>query len=230
MPDKKESLPTQSFIEVESIKNGTVILKNGGLRQILLVSGVNFDLKSEEEQGMILSLFQNFFNTLNFSVQIFVHSRKVNIDGYLERLSEREAKEPNALLKNQIAEYREFVRAFVAENAIMAKNYFVTVPFDPVKIPEGTAALTEKFFGFLKKKGVGKPVARLETEGNDEDQLMTHIDQLSQRVNQVIASLNQMDLRAVALNDEELIELFYTIYNPPSETITKAAELVTQNQ
>ncbi len=69
MPDKGEALPTQKFIEVESIEDGVVILKGGGLRQILLVSGVNFDLKSEEEQTMIMGAFQGFLNSLNFSIK-----------------------------------------------------------------------------------------------------------------------------------------------------------------
>ena len=71
MADKKEALPTQQFIEIDSVRNGTLVLKNGGLRQILLVTGINFDLKSEEEQGMILGLFQNFLNSLDFSLQIY---------------------------------------------------------------------------------------------------------------------------------------------------------------
>ena len=228
MPEKSESLPTQNFVDIEAIRNGTIVLKSGGLRQVLVVSGVNFDLKSEEEQGMILSLFQNFFNTLNFSIQIFIHSRKVNIDAYLERLSEREAKEPNELLKNQIAEYREFIHAFVAENAIMAKSYFIVVPYDPVKLPQGSAALTDKILVFLKKKGIEKPTPRLGGEGNADEELTTHIGQLSQRVNQVITALNQMDLRAVALNDEELMELFYNLYNP--EAIEKRGVALPQEK
>ena len=161
LPNPKEALPTQQFIEIEAIKNGVIILKNTGLRQILMVSGINFDLKSEEEQGMLISLFQNFLNSLNFTVQIFIHSRKLNIDSYLEGLSVRESQESNELLKNQIAEYREFIRSFVAENAIMNKTYFVVVSYDPVKVPEGGQAITQSVLGFLKKKGVAKPTERL---------------------------------------------------------------------
>lgn len=214
MPDNKEALPTQNLIEVQGIKNGTVILRNGGLRRILLVSGINFDLKSEEEQNMIIGLFQNFLNALNFTVQIFIHSRKLNIDSYLENLELRETQESNELLKNQIAEYREFIRAFVAENAIMGKSFFIVVPFDPAKLPEGSEIVTQKLFGFFKKKGIEKPV-RLPEPGADQNrQLEQHIEQLNQRVNQVINSLNQMNLRAVPLNDEEITELFYNLYNP----------------
>jgi len=213
MPDKQEAFPTQKFIEIETIKDGTIVLKNGGLRQILLISGINFDLKSEDEQGTILNLFQGFLNSLNFSIQIFIHSRKLNIDPYLENLSVRETKEPNELLKNQISEYREFIRAFVSENAIMTKSYFVVVPYDPVKLPEAGEAITKKLFSFLERKGVSKPTERLNLE-EKEKQLSEHIEQLSTRVAQVSGGLSQLDLRVVPLNDEELIDLFYNLYNP----------------
>ena len=215
MPDKAESLPTQKFIEVEDIKDGTLILKAGGLRRILMVSGVNLDLKSEEAQSLVIGLFQGFLNALNFTLQIFIHSRKLNIESYLTNLSAREAQESNELLKNQIAEYREFIRAFVAENAIMSKNYFVVVPYDAIKLPGPGEGVTKKIFALLQKKGVQKPTERLGAEDQDQEkQLEHHIAQLDQRVNQVISGLNQIGLRAVPLNDSELIELFYNLYNP----------------
>jgi type IV secretory pathway VirB4 component len=217
LPNKKEASPTQTFIEIEAIESGTVVLKNGGLRQILMVSGVNFDLKSEEEQGMIISSFQNFFNAIDFTIQIFIHSRKLNIDSYLENLGVREAQEPNELMKNQIMEYREFIRAFVMENAIMNKTYFVVVPYDPVKLPEAGEAITEKVFSMLKKRGVQKPTERIGDSGKGKaEQRAEHIEQLGQRVSQVVNGLNQIDLRAVPLNNEELIDLFYNLYNPES--------------
>lgn len=215
MVEIKEAQPTQKFVEIEGVRDGTIVLKDGGLRQIVAVSGINFDLKSEEEQGMILNLFQSFLNSLDFAVQIFIHSRKVNIDKYLEKLEGREAQESNELLKNQIAEYREFIKAFVAQNAIMSKSYFVVVPYAPIKIPAGGGAVTKGFLGFLKKKGVEKPTERLGEEGRlPEEQLGHYIEQLKKRVGRVVANLNQMDLRAVPLNDEEITELFYNLYNP----------------
>src|SRR3989344_3368735 len=132
-PNTKEAASTQQFIEVADIKNDVVVLKSGGLRKILAVSGVNIDLKSEEEKNLILSSFQNILNSLNFSLQCFVHSRKLNIDSYLETLSGRIPQETNELLKNQIIEYQTFIKALVAENAIMQKSFFVVVPYDPMQ-------------------------------------------------------------------------------------------------
>jgi len=225
-PVPKEALPTQKFIEVRGVKNGVLILKGGGLRQILMVSGLNFDLKSEEEQEAITYAYQGFLNSLNFTLQIFVHSRKVNVDSYLENLLKIESVETNPLLKTQIAEYREFIAAFVRENAIMNKTFFAVVPYDPISLPKTGAGTTTKLFGFLSKSK-GKPTAATPSVDEDKD-LDRKISQLGQRTEQVVSGLNQMGLRAVPLNDEEVIDLFYNLYNP--ETVEKKIEIANQSK
>ncbi len=204
----KESSPTQQFIEIEEIRNGVAVLKSGAFRRVLMVSGINFELKSEEEQNMIIGTYQNFLNTLDFSVQIVIHSRKLNIDGYLNKLAERQASEPNELLKNQISEYTEFIRSFVKSNAVMAKSFFVVVSYEAMAIPEGGKKILDLFkFGAKDKSSTA------------EESLEQKLIQLNQRTEQVIGGLTQIGLRVVALNDEELVELFYNLYNP--ETVEK---------
>lgn len=198
----KEAGATQQFVDIESIKDGMVILKSGSLRRILLVSGVNFELKSEEEQNVITYSYQSFLNTLDFSVQFLVHSRKLNIDNYLSKLEERKSQENNELLQNQISEYMEFVRSFVELNAVMAKTFFVVVPYDPVSLPGGSGKI-------LSLLGLGRKSKVEEDQGVEQK-----LAQLNQRTDQVINGLNQIGLRVVALEDEELIELFYNLYNP----------------
>lgn len=204
----KGALPTQQFIEAEGVKNGVLILKGGGLRQILLVSGLNFDLKSEDEQNAITFSYQNFLNSLNFSLQIFVHSRRVNIEGYIENIKKIEAEETNPLLKMQIGEYAEFIKSFTSQNAIMNKTFFVVIPFDPVQLPgAGSGGLLS---GLLGKKGSQSDIAKEE----EEKRFFQHAGQLAQRSEQVISGLSQIGLRAVALKDEEITELLYNLYNP----------------
>jgi len=199
----KEAQSTQQFVEVEDIKDGVVILKNGSLRSVLMVSGINFELKSEEEQNVVSYTYQNFLNTLDFSVQLIIHSRKLNIENYLNKLAERYNQETNELLKNQIAEYIEFVKSFVELNAVIAKTFFAVVPYDPIVIPGGG----KKILSFLKF-GLKTKTPVL------EQTLEQKISQLNQRIEQVINGLSQIGLRVVALNDEELVELFYNLYNP----------------
>lgn len=214
---KQESLSTQQFIDLETIENGVIKLKSGALRKILLVSGTNFALKSEEEQGIITYAFQGFLNSLDFSVQFFIHSRKLNIDDYLKKLEERELQEENGLLKNQILEYREFIKSLVGQNAIMQKRFFVVVPYDPIQIPKAGLDVAEKMLGWLKSKTPQEAAAK------KEESLQESLEQLEKRIDQVISGLNQVGLRAVTLNQEELLELFYNLYNPA--TVEKKIEL-----
>ncbi|MBN2197756.1 hypothetical protein JW698_00955 [Candidatus Wolfebacteria bacterium] len=202
----KEAQSTQQFVEVEEIKDDVVILKNGSLRRLLMVSGINFELKSKEEQDIITYSYQNFLNTLDFSVQIIIHSRKLNIENYLVKLADRQGVENNELLKNQISEYIEFIRSFVELNAVMAKTFFVVVPYDAMSISSGGKKLLG-IFGFGKNK----------TKSSLDQTLNQKIVQLNQRTEQVISGLSQIGLRAVALEGEELVELFYNLYNPESK-------------
>lgn len=201
----KESLPSQDFIAISEIKNDLVYLKNGGMRRVLLVSGINTELKSEEEQNTVYFLFQNFLNSVDFPLQFVVHSRKLNVAGYLEYLDSRRQIETNELLKSGVEEYIEFIKSFVQENAIMTKNFFVVVPYNPLVVP-GKMGVVKSLPLIGKKLGGG------EEETDDSEQ----ITQLNQRTDQVVAGLHGVGLRAIALNSSELTELFYNLYNPES--------------
>jgi len=210
---KQDTQSTQKFVEIDTIEGDVVILKNGGLRKVLLVSGVNLELKSEDEQSLVYFAYQDLLNSLDFSLQFLVHSRKLNIDSYLRLLEEHRAKETNELLKSQINEYKEFIKSFVQQNEIMTKTFFVVVPYDPVSIQATTEGIA-KFLPFLKKNAQDKMRETQKGEAREK-----YITQLNQRVDRVISGLQTMGLRVVILNREELIELFYNLYNP--ETIEK---------
>ena len=199
-----EAQATQQFVDVERVQRGTVILKGGSLRKILLVSGINFALKSEEDKNIILQAYQSFLNSLDFSLQIIVHSRRLNIQGYLEGLEQRKEHEENELLREQIAEYGEFIKSFVEQSDIMGKSFFVVVSYDTAGLPTSGGIMSGiPFFG--KKK---------DTRTEDEKTLNEQIEQLNQRADHVATGLSGIGLRAVTLNDAELIELFYNLYNP----------------
>jgi hypothetical protein len=157
--------------------------------------------RQDEEQNLILSSFQNFLNTLDFSTQFFIHSRKVNIGHYLDHMKTRQDEEQNQLLKIQIEEYISFIRQFVEENQIVNKTFFVIVPHHKTKIASPAEGVLGLFGG---KRNV-------EEEGTSEEET---IQQVSQRVDQVVSGLQQIGLQAIPLEDEELIELFYNLYNP----------------
>lgn len=196
------STPTQKFVEVKEVKDGVVYLKDGGIRRILIVSGINFDLKSEAEQNLILSSFQNFLNTIDYPVQLFIHSRKVNVDSYLEKMRARQEQEENELLKIQIDEYINFIKTLVEQNAIISKTFFVVVPYEGI-IATPSLGIFSSIFGSKKSKDIEAQAT-----------LQSKLEQLEHRVIEVKDGLEQIGLRASELGDEELTELFYNLYNP----------------
>ena len=191
---------TQDFVSIRDIRDGIVILKSGQICKVLLASSVNFALKSQDEQRAILFQFQNFLNTIDFSLQIYVQSRRLNIEPYLAMLAERQGSQDNDLMKVQLREYIEFIRSFTTEVDVMSKNFFVVVPYTPNKIN-----ITQGFKGILNQGRAG-----LQNESTLEEQRL----QLEQRQAVVEQGLNRMGVRTIALQTDELVELFYHIYNP----------------
>lgn len=192
----------QQFLTIDTIRDNVVVLKGHGLRVVLMCSSLNFALKATEEQDAIIYNYQNFLNGLDFSLQFLIHSRRFNIAPYLEALANRQREETNELLKVQIAEYLEFVRTFVEMTNIMSKTFYVVVPFEQTILAK-TGALDRlgASLGFGKKPT---------EEGLFEDRK----NQLWQRAETVLEGLRRVGIRSVPLQTEELIELFYGLYNP----------------
>lgn len=200
---KSPGLSTQRYVDVEEVHDGVMVLKSGALRAALLVSSINFDLKSSEEQDAIISQYQNFLNSLDFPVQIVVQSRRFNIDPYIELLREREGQQLNELLRFQMKEYQTYIKKLTEVSNIMSKYFYVIVPFSPVENDQS---------GFFGK--IGDIFNPKKTVGLKNEQFDTYRTQLLQRVQHVAAGLSPMGLRATMLETEELIELLYNSYNP----------------
>lgn len=193
---------TQDFVSIRDIKNNVVIEKNGQMLMLLLVSSVNFALKSLDEQRAILSQFQNFLNTIDFSLQIYVQSRKLNIEPYLNLLSGMSGKQDNDLMQIQLREYIEFIRTFTTNIDVMSKNFFVVVPYSPAKL-DITKGITNLFSPSSKS-------GSLPTDMQFEENRV----QLEQRVGVVTEGLARIGVRSITLETDDLVELFYHIYNP----------------
>jgi hypothetical protein len=193
------SKPTQDFVPVEEVRNGVVILKNGGYRGIMMCSSLNFALKSEDEQKAIIGGFQNFLNTLDFPIEIVVHSRKTDIRPYLNLLQERMDHQTSELMRIQLREYMAFIRNFIEGADIMTKTFYVVVPYTPVTLAGARGALP--IFG----KG-----PELVGDSRSFEELRI---QLEQRMALVSGGLAACGLRAVPLGTEEIIELLYHSFN-----------------
>jgi hypothetical protein len=197
---------TQNFVPIQEIRDGIVILKNGGMRSIVLVSSLNFGLKSSDEQGSILMQFQNFVNSLDFSIQIFVQSKKLDIRPYLALLEDRYKEQVTELMKIQVREYIEFIRTFVENTSIMSKSFFVVIPYDPPMMTAGKNPISNMLPGKNKNAGA----AQL----NSDQKFQEYRSQLEQRVAVVEQGLVRCGIRAAELGTEEVVELFYKIFNP----------------
>lgn len=191
---------TQQFLEFEQIREGIMILKNKSLRMVLMVSSLNFALKSADEQNATLSQFQDFLNSLDFPCQILVHSRRINIVGYLDKLKEIGEKEENELLKIQINEYRKFIEGIIASGTIMQKVFYVIVPFTLLEAQ-----------GLIQEKGPKFPI---KIPALTEEEFQRCKSQLWQRTEFVASGLSRCGLQAAALNTVELIELLWSFYHP----------------
>lgn len=199
------STSTEQFVSIDTIKDDCVILKDGSSRAVIMVAGINFDLKSAEEQDLILGSFQGLLNRLDFSVQFAIHSRKLNIDEYVRMLEKREEEEKNALLRNQIKEYRTFIKTLVSVTNVMSKRFYVVVPYSSAPIDAGgplSGILSSLPFG-----NKNKPQTK-------EEDLEVRKMQLSHRVSSVLSALRGIGVRGIRLNTDELLELYYNLYNP----------------
>ncbi|HCC05808.1 TPA: hypothetical protein DEP94_00365 [Candidatus Nomurabacteria bacterium] len=193
---------TQQFVPIERIRDGIITLKNGELRAILITSSLNIALKSEDEQSAILLQYQNLLNSLEFPIQMFAESRRLNIKPYLDLLEERETKVTEDLLKIQIHEYIGFIKKFAEETNIMTKHFFIVIPYLPFDAVTGGGS---SFFS------MGGSSSRTPAE---EEAFNASRIQIEQRISTVIQGLERFGVRAQRLGTEEAVELFYKLFNP----------------
>ncbi len=201
--NSQQAKSAQRHLNIADIKEGVITLKDGSLRAVLMVSSINFALKSIEEQDAIIHQYQAFLNSLDFSVQIIVSSRALNIDNYLQELETKEKEQTNELLRIQIAEYLQFIKGLVQMASIVSKTFYIVVPF---------ALSEEKGKGIFAKLKAGLK-SKTKITYKDED-FKRYKDQLFQRVDHIIESLRGVGIRMTPLNTQELIELYYSLYNP----------------
>lgn len=192
---------SQRFVPIKEIRDGIALLNDGGLRAILMTSSINFALKSTENQEAIILQFQNFLNSLDFSLQIVVQSRRLDIRPYLSLLNERKKAQTGELMKLQINEYMEFIKSFTEATNIMTKSFFVVVPYTP------TLQITPSMGLFGKKNNEEEEKKKITSFEESRSQL-------EQRMSVVEQGLARCGLRVVRLGTEEATELFYRLFNP----------------
>ena len=204
---RTNSKSTQDFVPVKEVRDGVVMLKDGSLRGILLASSINFALKSEDEQTAFIVQFQNFLNSLDFSVEIFVQSRMLDIRPYIATLEIAYKNQLDDLMRVQIREYIEFIKSFTEAANIMTKNFFVVVPYTPVMLSASN------------KSGISQLLSRKKPNQTEENKTFEErVTQLEQRVSIVQQGLIRTGVRTVQLGTEEAVELLYKMFNPGEDS------------
>ncbi len=200
---KVNNVSTQQYLDILEIKDNTVVMRDGTLRAVLLVSSINFALKSEDEQNAIISSYVRFLNNISTPIQIVIQSRDLNIDGYIDLLRSKEREQTNQLLKIQTSEYIEYIKELVSMGKIMNKKFFVVVPYSPFSDQR------KGFFSQLSELLKPATILRLK-----EARFLKYKESLSRRVDSIFSALLSLGVDVKQLNTQELIELYYNSYNP----------------
>jgi hypothetical protein len=195
---------TQEFIPIKEIRDGIIVLKEGELRAIVLANSVNLSLKSADEQQATILQFQNFLNTLDFPVQISVQSRRLDIRPYLLLLENRIKVQNEPLIKLQTKEYIEFIRNFTESVAIMTKSFFVVIPYSHTVFKPDSGILGSLFSRKSKEEALALKQIDFEEKRS----------QLEERVAVIQQGLSRCGINSAQLNTEEVVEVFYKVFNP----------------
>ncbi len=199
----KSKLPsTQKYLNIAEIKDDSVILNDGSLKAVLLVSSINFALKSEEEQEAIIQNYVGFLNSLRNPLQIIIQSRLLNIDFYLLNLEQTKKEITNELLKTQIADYIQFIRELIKLGDIMSKHFYVTISYNPLG--------NQKKGFFTQAVEIFSSASKITLERKKFEKYKIA---LSREVNYIMSGLSSIGIKSIRLDTQSLIELFYNCYN-----------------
>ncbi|MFA6194836.1 MAG: hypothetical protein WC719_03795 [Patescibacteria group bacterium] len=210
----KISASTQQYLNIAEIKDNTVVMKDGTLRAVLLVSSINFALKSEDEQNAVIDSYVRFLNNLTFTLQIVIQSRELDINNYLEYLKNKEKEQMNKLLKVQTADYIEYIKELTSLGKIMNKRFYVIVPYDP---------LTDKHKGFMSLLSEAlKPATVIKLK---DKTFKNYQEMLDRRIDSVTGGLESLGVAVARLDTQSLIELYYKTYNPETSQNQELVDL-----
>lgn len=217
-PDKlagnKIKVSTQQFLDIAEIKSDTVIMRDGTLRAVLLISSINFALKSEDEQNAIISAYVSFLNNIDFPLQIVIQSRELNIDGYLNSLKQKVKEQTNELLKMQTIEYMQYILELISMSKIMNKRFYIVISYNPLS--DRQKSFFQRILDLLRPASIIKM---------KDEKFLSRKMELSHRLSNVMAGLGSIGLNAVPLDTQSLIELYYNTYNPDTSENQKLVDV-----
>lgn len=205
---------TQNTLQIAEIRDGIVIMNDGSFRAVVMAKSINFDLMSPQERDAVEFAYQGFLNSLYFPVQIFVNSRKVDLRPYIEKLDKIRSEHDNMLLALLMEDYIGYIDALAQQTNIMDKKFYVVIPFFPVSDVQQAITQSKNFFTGLVDMFSNK---EQHVTINEQD-LAKAKDELRNRVQAVLGGLQDAGIKSIPLDTQELIELYYDVYNPDTAT------------
>jgi hypothetical protein len=201
---------TQNTLHIAEIRDGIVIMNDGSFRSVIMAKSINFDLMSPQEREAVESSYQRFLNSLYFPIQINMRSERVDMRPYLEKLDKIRSEQDNMLLALLMEDYINFIAQMVSQTNIMDKKFYIVIPYFPVADVQKAITQSKNFFtglvGIFKNKEQHVTI-------NEKD-LEDAKTELRNRVQSILEGLLQCGIQAIPLATQELIELYYTSYNP----------------
>lgn len=213
-PNSTNPNSTQNTLQIAEIRDGIVIMNDGSFRSIVMLKSINFDLMSPQEREAVEGGYQGFLNSLYFDVQIFIRSERIDIRPYIERLDKIRSEHDNMLLAMLMEDYLGFITDLSMQTNIMEKRFYMVIPYYAKADVKQAITQSKNFFtgivGMFNNKEQHVVINEQDLEGAK--------DELRNRIQAVLAGLQQCGVRGVPLDTQELIELYYDTYNPDTAT------------
>lgn len=217
IPDKPITAPVQDHLPIADITNDILVYKDGGAALVMESTSLNFGLLSEKEQAAVIAAYAAMINSLSFSVQIVVRTQRKDISSYINFLDEQAKKLTHPLLQKLMQEYKGFIVESVKKKNVLGKRFFVVLYLSPLEL------------------GVGKSVASLTKRKGPLPFPKSYVIKkakitLYPRRDHLIRQAGRLGIKFRQLTTAELINLFYTVYNPERPAVKKEPEVVLEHK
>lgn len=190
---------TQEFLAIEDVIDDILLLRDGSCALVMETAAVNFGLLSEEEQDALIYSYGSLINSLSFPLQIVILSKRMDISSYIERVGQEEEKAQNPTMRERLRTYREFIISIVKDNKVLEKKFYLTIPFSSLE---------------LGVKGALSSGKRRSLPFSKEYIMSRAKTALYPKRDHLLRQLSRIGLKGRQLSTQELVELFYNIYNP----------------
>lgn len=197
MAKQKAKASTQDHLDIDDIIDDLVLLKTGWVALVMSTTAVNFDLLSEAEQDATIYAYGAFLNSLSFPLEVLVRSKKADITSYFNSLEEAESAQPNPDLKRQIQKYKDFIQSTVQQRTVLDKKFYLIINFSPLEM------------------GIKGALSKKPTQAKGKNEMLAQAKAaLAPKRDHIIKQTARLGLTTRQLTTQELVELFYDIYNP----------------